>query len=61
MAIHAEYALRGAGIAEVFDFLLAVPALETIGTKCLITCQDREIFDFVPTAAAAVCTVVADQ
>ncbi|KAL9057947.1 MAG: hypothetical protein Q9206_002143 [Seirophora lacunosa] len=61
MALHAEYALRCPRILEVLDLLLAVPTSKTRGTEGLVSGQDSQILNFVPTGAAAVGTIVADQ
>jgi hypothetical protein len=61
MAIHAEYALRGARISEVLDFPLAIPACEARRTESLIAGQNCKVLDLVTAAAAAICTIVADQ
>lgn len=61
MAVHAEYPLRRPRISKIFDLFLAVPTSKAAGTECLVSCQDSEIFDLVPTRAAAVCTIVADE
>jgi hypothetical protein len=61
VARHAEDALGGAGIAKVFDLVLAVSAAEAAGTKGLVARQNGQIFDFVVAGAAAVGAVVADE
>jgi hypothetical protein len=59
MTVHAENTLRGPSITQVLNPPLAVSAFETIGTECLIACQNCQIFDFVSARAAAVGTVAA--
>lgn len=61
MTLHAEYALRRPRVFEVLNLLLAIPTSKTRGTERLISRQDSQILDFVPTGAAAVGTVVANQ
>ena len=61
MAAHAEYALRRPGIAQVLDLPLTVPASKTCGAERLVSRQDSQILYLVPTGAAAVGTVIADQ
>ena len=61
MAGHAEDALGGAGIAQVLDLPLAIPAPEAVGAKGLVAGQDGEVFDLVAAVVAAVGAVVADQ
>ena len=59
MTGHAEDALGSAGISEILNLVLAVTAAKTAGTEGLITRQDGQVFDLVPTGIAAVCTVIA--
>ena len=40
MAVHTKDALRCAGIAQILDLPLAIPALEAVGAKGLVTCED---------------------
>lgn len=61
MAGHAKDTLRGAGIAQVLDLALAVPASEAIGAKGLVAGQDGQVLDLVAAMVAAVCAVVADE
>jgi hypothetical protein len=61
VARHAEDALRGAGIAQVLDFALAVAAAEAIGAEGLVARQDGQILDLVAAVVAAICAVVAYQ
>ena len=61
MAFHAEDPLRRPGVFEIFNLLLAVPTSKTCCAKGLIAGEDGQILDFVPTGAAAICTVVADE
>lgn len=61
MAVHAEDALRCPSISEVLNLLLTVPALEASGAERLVSCENRQILDFVSTVATAVCAVVADE
>jgi hypothetical protein len=61
MAIHAKYTLGCSRITKILDLLLAVPAFEAVCAECLIAGQNSEIFDLVPTIAAAVGAIVADE
>jgi hypothetical protein len=61
MAIHTEDSLRRARIPQILNLLLAVPAFEAVGAEGLVASQDGQILNLVPTAAAAICAVVADQ
>ena len=61
MALHAKDALRGFGVPQVLNLLLAVATLEAAGTKSLVTGQDSQILNLVPTRAAAVGAIVADE
>lgn len=61
MTAHAEYALRCPCVSEILDLLFAVAATKTGATECLITCENREVFNFVSTSIAAVRAVVAYQ
>ena len=61
MANHTENSLRCPGIFEVLNLLLAIPAFETGRAEGLIPGEDCKILDLVPTSAAAICTVVADE
>ena len=61
MTVHAEYALRRAGISQVLNLFLAIAALEAVCTKGLVSREDGQVLNLVPTAAAAVCAVVANQ
>lgn len=61
MAFHAKDALRGPGIFEVFDLLLAVTTSKARGAEGLVAGEDGKILDLVPTCAAAIGAVVADQ
>lgn len=61
VAFHAEHSLRSPCIFEVFDLLLADPTSKARCAEGLVTGQDGKILDLVPTRAAAVGTVVADQ
>jgi hypothetical protein len=58
---HAKDALCCTSIAKILDLALAVPAAEAAGTKGLIARQNGQIFDLVPTGAAAVGAIVADE
>jgi hypothetical protein len=40
VAIHAKYSLGRPGIAQVLNFLLAVPAPKALGTEGLFASQD---------------------
>lgn len=59
MAVHAEDALRGPGIAEVLDLALAVAAAEAARAKRLVAGEDGQVLDFVAASMAAVRAVVA--
>ena len=59
MTVHAEDSLRGSSISKVLNLPLAVSALEAVGAKSLVARQDRQILDFVATAATAIGAVVA--
>ena len=61
MAVHAENALRGARVTQVFNLSLAVPTSEAGSTECLVTGQDGQIFNLISTDGAAVGAVVADE
>ena len=61
MAGHAEYALRGSGVAQILDLPLAVPTAKACCAEGLVACQDRQVLDLVATRAATVCAVVADE
>ena len=61
VARHAEDALRGTGIAQVFDLPLAVAAPEAVCTKGLVASQDGQVLDLVAAVVAAVGAVVAYQ
>lgn len=61
MAVHTEDSLRCSGISQVLNLLLAVPTAEAIGAKGLVSGEDGQVFDFVPTGTTAVCTIVADE
>ena len=59
MALHAEDALGCSGVSEIFNFALAVAALEAGSAKGLIAGQNGEVFNLVAAGAAAVGAVVA--
>jgi hypothetical protein len=61
MTGHAEDTLRSAGIAQILNLALAIPAPEAVGTEGLVAGQNGQILDFVTTVVAAICTVVAYQ
>ena len=61
MAFHTKYTLRGPGIFEVFNLLLAISTAETGGTKGLVPGENGKIFDFVPTRTATVGAIVANE
>jgi len=58
---HAEYALRGSCIAEVFDLALAISAAEARRAEGLISCQNSQVFNLVAASAAAIRAIVAYQ
>lgn len=59
MTVHAEDTLGRSGIPKVLNSPLAVSTFEAIGTECLVTGQNRQIFYLISAGAAAVCTVAA--
>ena len=61
MAVHAEDALGGPGIPQVFDLALAVSTAKASGAEGLIPRKDRKVLDLVSTGAATVGTVVANE
>jgi hypothetical protein len=61
VARHAEDALGCAGIAQVLDLALAVPASEAVCTEGLVAREDGQILDLVAAVVAAICAVVAYQ
>lgn len=61
MTGHAEDTLRGAGIAQILNLALAIPASEAVGTEGLVTGQDGQVFNLVAAVVAAVCAIVAYQ
>lgn len=61
MTVHAEDALRGARISEIFNLSFTVATLEAVGAEGLISGQDGEVLDLVAAAAATVGTVIADE
>lgn len=61
MTIHAKDSLRGARITQILDFSFAVPTFEAIGTECLVSGQDCEVFDLVVAVTTTVCAIVAYQ
>ena len=58
MAVHAEDTLRRPSIAQVLNLSLAIPTLEAIGAKSLVTSENRKILYLVSTVTAAVRAVV---
>lgn len=61
MAVHAEDSLRRPRISEVLNLAFAVSTTETGGTECLVPGKDGQVFNLVPTGAATVRAVVADE
>jgi hypothetical protein len=61
VAAHAKYSLWRASISKVLNFSLAIPTPEAGGAESLISGQDGKVLDLVPTGAATVGAVVADQ
>lgn len=61
MAFHTKYTLRGPGIFEVFNLLLAISTTETGRTKCLVAGENGKILDFVSTRTATVGTIIANE
>ena len=61
MTNHTEDSLRCPGIFEILNLLLAIPAFETGCAKGLIPREDCKILDLVPTCAAAIRTIVANE
>jgi hypothetical protein len=47
VTVHAKDTLARHSVAEVFDLLLAVPALEAVGAICTVSSHDGKIFDLV--------------
>ena len=61
MAFHTEDPLGRSSIAQVVDFLFAVPAAKTAFAKGLFAGEDGEILDFIPACGTGVGTIAADQ
>lgn len=61
VAFHTEDPLGRSSIAQVVDFLFAVPAAKTAFAKGLFAGQDGEVLDFIRTRAATVGAVAADE
>lgn len=61
MTRHAEDPLRRPRISQVLDLALAVPTPEAARAKCLVARKYSQVLDLLPTGAAAVCAVVADE
>lgn len=61
MAIHTENALRGPSIAQIFNLPLAIPTSEACSAEGLVPSKDGQVLDLVPTGAAAVGAVVANE
>ena len=61
MAVHAKDSLGSTSISQILNLFLTVTALETVCAKGLVASKDSQVFDFVHTAAAGVCAVVADE
>jgi hypothetical protein len=61
MTFHAKYPLRRPGVFEILNLLLAISTSETGGTKRLVSGENGKILDFIPTGAAAIGTIVADE
>ena len=61
MAFHTEDALGGSSIAQVVDFLFAVPAAKTAFAKGLLAGQDGQVLDFIRARTATVGAVAADE
>lgn len=59
MAAHAKYTLRCPGIAQVLNLPLTVPTPKAGRTECLVSGQDGQVLNLVPTRIAAVCAVIA--
>lgn len=60
MTAHAEYPLRRAGISQILNLALAVPASKAVCAKGLIAREDGQILNLVSAGVAAVGAVVAD-
>ena len=61
MAFHTEYPLRSPRITQILNLFLAIPAPKATGTKSMISGEDSQILNLVPTRSAAVCTIIADE
>ena len=61
MAFHTEDPLGGSSIAQVVDFLFAVPAAKAAFAKGLLAGEDGEVLDLVRARAATVGAVAADE
>ncbi len=61
MAIHAEDALRCAGIPKILDLLFTISTFEASGAEGLISREYCQILNLVSTVAAAICSIVANQ
>ena len=59
--MHAENALRSAGVAQVVYLLFAIAAFEALCAESFLACENSKVFDFVAACAAAVGAVIADE
>jgi hypothetical protein len=60
MTSNAKYALRSSSVSEVLNLAFTITAFEAGCTEGLISCDDREILNLVPTGTAVVCAIVAN-
>ena len=55
-----KYALRTSSVSAVLNLAFTIAAFEAGCTEGLISCDDREILNLVPTGTAVVCAIVTD-
>ena len=61
MTGHTEDTLRGSRIFQIINLLLAISTSEAARAEGLLSGEDSQIFDLVPTGVTAVGTIVADE
>lgn len=61
MAFHTENSLGSPSIFEVLYLLLAITTFEACCAKSLVARENRKVLDLVPTDAAAVSAIIADE
>lgn len=61
MTSHAKNALRSSSVSEALNLAFTITAFEAGCTEGLISCEDGEILNLVPTGTAAVCAIVTNQ